>query len=71
MIDILQSPILQENLADACSILRFSVVSSEAKEEIGFDWGSCAWRHCGAQADAQESISELLKDVGMLVRNPL
>ena len=59
---------MQENLTDACSALRYSMVSPDAREEIGFDWGSCAWRHCGAQADAQEAISELLKDVGMLVR---
>ena len=33
---------------------------------IGFDWGSCAWRHCGAKADAQEAIAELQSSVGML-----
>jgi len=26
---------------------------------------SCAWRHCGAQADAQEAISELYNSVGL------
>ncbi|KAL3807402.1 hypothetical protein ACHAXA_006670 [Cyclostephanos tholiformis] len=35
-------------------------------ELIGFDWGSCAWRHCGAKADAQEAIAELYNNVGML-----
>jgi len=35
-------------------------------ELIGFDWGSCAWRHCGAKADAQEALAELQTDVGML-----
>lgn len=35
-------------------------------ELIGFDWGSCAWRHCGAKADAQEAIAELQSSVGML-----
>jgi hypothetical protein len=33
---------------------------------IGFDWGSCAWRHCGARADAQEAVAELYSNVGML-----
>ena len=33
---------------------------------IGFDWGSCAWRHCGARADAQEAVAELYSSVGML-----
>jgi len=35
-------------------------------ELIGFDWGSCAWRHCGAKADAQEALAELYTSVGML-----
>ena len=38
----------------------------EVSELIGFDWGSCAWRHCGAKADAQEAIAELYNNVGML-----
>ena len=38
----------------------------EIPEIIGFDWGSCAWRHCGAKADAQEAIAELYNSVGML-----
>ena len=33
---------------------------------IGFDWGSCAWRHCGAKADGQEALAELYSSVGML-----
>jgi hypothetical protein len=32
---------------------------------VGFDWGRCAWRHCGAKADAQEAIAELYSNVGM------
>lgn len=27
---------------------------------------SCAWRHCGAQADAQEALAELYNLVGVL-----
>ena len=26
---------------------------------------SCAWRHCGAQADAQESLAELYNSIGL------
>lgn len=37
-----------------------------AYEEIGFDWGSCAWRHCGALADAQEALDELDHLLGIL-----
>ncbi|KAL3800434.1 hypothetical protein HJC23_011671 [Cyclotella cryptica] len=49
----------------------FSFRSINYQEEdlptiIGFDWGSCAWRHCGAKADAQEALAELYSSVGML-----
>jgi len=37
----------------------------ELPELIGFDWGSCAWRHCGAKADAQEAVAELYSNVGL------
>ena len=40
--------------------------SKDVPELIGQDWGSCAWRHCGAKADAQEAIAELYNNVGML-----
>ena len=30
------------------------------------NYTNCAWRHCGANADAQESLSELYNSVGML-----
>lgn len=39
---------------------------NELPNLIGFDWGSCAWRHCGAKADAQEAIAELYSNAGML-----
>ncbi len=41
-------------------------VANDLPDLIGFDWGSCAWRHCGARADAQEAMSELYNNVGML-----
>ena len=40
-------------------------MSNEAQTEIGFHWGSCAWRHCVAQADAEETILELNNSVGL------
>ena len=33
---------------------------------IAFNWGSCAWRHCGAKADAQEAVAKLYSNLGML-----
>ena len=41
-------------------------LSKDSRDEIGFSWGSCAWRHCGALADAQEAIDQLDHQVGML-----
>lgn len=33
---------------------------------VGFSWGSCAWRHCGALADLQEAVDELDALAGVL-----
>ena len=46
------------------SILR--QVNSEMNEVVGFDWGSCAWRHCGAISDIQEAIDEIDQLLGVL-----
>lgn len=64
----LRSPALSDDLETSCSILRRAsfVLSDEARREIGFDWGSCAWRHCGAEADAQEALAELYNLSGVL-----
>lgn len=35
-------------------------------QAVGFDWASCAWRHCGALADIQEALDELDALVGVL-----
>ena len=50
-----------------CSLLKGSsqILSNGAQTEIGFHWGSCAWRHCVAQADAEETILELNNSVGL------
>lgn len=65
---IIRQPALTTQLEQACSLLRRATfaLSDEARSEIGFDWGSCAWRHCGAEADAQESLAELYNLVGVL-----
>jgi len=68
MKSLLESPILRKDLLEGCSVLRGAVglLDNDARTEIGFDWGSCAWRHCGANADAQESLAELYNNAGML-----
>jgi hypothetical protein len=56
------SPI--SDLSTQSAILRQS--SSELNDVVGFDWGSCAWRHCGAIADIQEALDELDQLLGVL-----
>lgn len=68
LIEILNEKVLRSDLQNACYILKGAdgYLSREARDEIGFDWGSCAWRHCGALSDAQEAIDALEHQVGML-----
>ncbi len=63
----LQSPLLTTRLRSSLQSLRSSpLLPPSSRSEIGFDWGSCAWRRCGAHADAQEALAELQRDAGML-----
>jgi hypothetical protein len=64
----LNEKVLRSDLQNACYILKGAdeFLPKEARDEIGFDWGSCAWRHCGALSDAQEAIDALEHQVGML-----
>ena len=64
----LNDKLLRSELTNACYLLKSAdgFLSKEARDEIGFDWGSCAWRHCGALSDAQEAIDELDHHIGML-----
>lgn len=64
---------LRKSLEYSLDILKSVHSNSDSEEEeddlstiIGFDWGSCAWRHCGAKADGQEALAELYSSVGML-----
>ena len=68
LIEVLGEKVLRSDLESACYILKGAdeFLSKEARDEIGFDWGSCAWRHCGALSDAQEAIDALEHQVGML-----
>ncbi|KAL3933179.1 MAG: hypothetical protein SGBAC_010509 [Bacillariaceae sp.] len=64
----IRQPILHQQLQQACNDLKHAdgYLSPEARGEIGFEWASCAWRHCGALADAQEAIDELDHLIGIL-----
>lgn len=67
MTQILREPVLTSELQYSCGVLQQAkdFLSFEMRQEIGFDWGSCAWRLCGAKADAQESLAELYNSIGM------
>lgn len=67
----LREPIVTTQLDEACDVLNRAseYLSLEARSEIGFDFGSCAWRHCGAFADVREAIDELDHLVGVLGRS--
>jgi hypothetical protein len=64
----IRGPLLHSEMEEASDLLKRAngFLSTEARDEIGFEWGSCAWRHCGALADAQESIDELDSLIGVL-----
>jgi len=65
--DILKSiPSSSAPTKDKAQSNSYSNNVNELPNLIGFDWGSCAWRHCGAKADAQEAIAELYSNAGML-----
>jgi hypothetical protein len=64
----INEPTLRGRLNSACYVLKHAsnILSSETRDVVGFDWGSCAWRHCGALADIQESLDELEASLGVL-----
>lgn len=51
-------------LPQASAVLRSQ--STTLNQVVGFDWGSCAWRTCGALADTQEALDELEYLLGVL-----
>ncbi|GMH52899.1 hypothetical protein TrST_g3858 [Triparma strigata] len=62
----LNSPMFQLTLSRSFEVIRSSgILSFELSNDIGFSWGSCAWRHCGSRADAEEAIGEMNKFLGM------
>lgn len=50
---------LVHDIESAATILATSaVLSNDARRAIGFQWGACGWRHCGAQAETAMALSE-------------
>lgn len=67
-LELQSDPLTQ--LEPAASFLRQAIDKPLIRESgegiVGFDWGSCAWRHCGALADAEEALDELQFMLGVL-----
>ena len=63
----LRSELWQTDLNEAAARLRLT--NDATSSVVGFDWGSCAWRRCGAWADWQESLDQLDALLGMLEPN--
>ena len=62
---IITPPCVAE-LEGAATLLASSpVLSADARETIGWQWGACGWRRCGAQADAAQAMSKLRVNLGM------
>ena len=54
-------------LEAAATILASSrVLSHESRAAVGWQWGACGWRQCGAQADASQALWKLRSNLGML-----
>lgn len=66
--ELLSEPLTK--LEPAASFLRRVIddplIRQSGEGVVGFDWGSCAWRHCGALADAEEALDELQYMLGVL-----
>ena len=61
-------PQLIGELEAAATVLASSaVLSREAREAVGWQWGACGWRQCGAQADAAQALWKLRSNMGMIV----
>jgi hypothetical protein len=65
---ILSYKTFRSDLESSCYLLQGAdpFLTLESRQVIGFDWGSCGWRHCGALADAQEALDELDQLLGVL-----
>ena len=44
-----------------------ALIGPEGRADIGWQWGACGNRHCGAQADAAQALCKLRANLGMIV----
>ena len=50
----------------ATTLIRAEGVPSSTKQDVGWPWQLCGWRHCGPLADAEKALSVLTAQNGML-----
>ena len=66
-VDGLVTRALVRDLEGAATLLASSsVLKAETRSSIGWQWGACGWRGCGAQADAAQALCKLQANLGMI-----
>lgn len=52
----------------AATVLATSAaLGPQERAAIGWEWGACGWRQCGAQADVSQALAKLRANLGMIV----
>jgi hypothetical protein len=52
----------------AATVLAASAsLGAQERAAIGWEWGACGWRRCGAQADVSQALAKLRANLGMIV----
>ena len=64
---VITKALIRELEAAATVLASSSALSRDSREAIGWQWGACGFRRCGAQADAAQSLSKLRANLGMVV----
>ena len=62
---VLDSQIIHDLESSATILATSAVLSTDTRRAIGWEWGACGWRLCGAQADATQALCKLIANLGM------
>lgn len=49
------------------TLMACTELSDDLRREIGWQWGHCGWRSCGAQADVVQLLCKLQEGLGLFV----
>jgi hypothetical protein len=64
---VITGPLIADLEQAATLLASSSMLSADARAGIGWQWGACGWRRCGAQADAAQAMWKLRSNLGMVV----